>query len=356
MMDTCYDFAIVGAGPAGATLARLLASKFRVLLIDRQRPGQQKCCGGLLAPDAQKAMATMGLGLPAEVLDGPQLFAVNVLDVDGNATAHYQRFYLNMHRGRFDGFLRSLLPENVTFLSDALLLGANLLEDGWQLDCRGAGKRIPFRARYLIGADGAGGKVRSLLGGNHADRLYTTYQRFFDEKHGESVYTAVFDSRISDFYHWVIPKADYSVVGVTVPHGKSAKQGMATLLETLYAFGMPYANCVHEEGTLLRRPRRPGELVLGDEEQNLFLLGEAAGFISPSSAEGISYGLRSALCLGRAILESEEGRWMATYRRGSGSLRGSIGRKVLKLPVMYQPFLRRMAIKSKLLSINVEPL
>jgi|GEM_PF-5650539 len=33
-----YDVAIVGAGPAGATLARLISSKLRVLLVDKRRP------------------------------------------------------------------------------------------------------------------------------------------------------------------------------------------------------------------------------------------------------------------------------------------------------------------------------
>lgn len=57
-----YDVAIVGAGPAGSTLARLIGSKLRVLLVDKRRPTdinkneyqKSKCCGGLLAPDAQK--------------------------------------------------------------------------------------------------------------------------------------------------------------------------------------------------------------------------------------------------------------------------------------------------------------
>ena len=71
-----FDITIVGGGPAGATLARLLAAKYNVLLVDKRALNRthddEKCCGGLLAPDAQKVLARLGLGIPQQVLTGPQ--------------------------------------------------------------------------------------------------------------------------------------------------------------------------------------------------------------------------------------------------------------------------------------------
>ena len=74
-----YDVAIVGAGPAGATLARLIGRRYRVLLVDKRRWegdartfASDKCCGGLLAPDAQRMLSSLGLGLPRDVLEDPQ--------------------------------------------------------------------------------------------------------------------------------------------------------------------------------------------------------------------------------------------------------------------------------------------
>jgi flavin-dependent dehydrogenase len=73
-----YDVAIIGAGPAGATLARLIGDQYKVLLIEKRRlPDQSegfsaiKCCGGLLAPDAQMMLSKLGLGLPKSVLEDP---------------------------------------------------------------------------------------------------------------------------------------------------------------------------------------------------------------------------------------------------------------------------------------------
>jgi flavin-dependent dehydrogenase len=78
-----YDVAIIGAGPAGATLARLIGKKYKVLLIDKRQLidlpesfSSRKCCGGLLAPDAQRMLSKLGLGLPKSVLEEPQLFVV----------------------------------------------------------------------------------------------------------------------------------------------------------------------------------------------------------------------------------------------------------------------------------------
>jgi flavin-dependent dehydrogenase len=45
-----YDIAIIGAGPAGSTLARLVAERYRVLLVDKRqldgkasKPWHQQC-------------------------------------------------------------------------------------------------------------------------------------------------------------------------------------------------------------------------------------------------------------------------------------------------------------------------
>jgi len=56
-MINLYDIAIIGLGPAGATLARLLDRKYKVVAIDKKYSRITKCCGGLLSPDAQKILA-----------------------------------------------------------------------------------------------------------------------------------------------------------------------------------------------------------------------------------------------------------------------------------------------------------
>ena len=109
-----FDIAIIGAGPAGATFARL-ASKtgLSVFLADGQSEISRKPCGGLLAPDAQNVLAGMKLTLPKEILVDPQIFSVKVYDAKTRLTRLYPRRYLNMDILRFDRWLISLIPDTV---------------------------------------------------------------------------------------------------------------------------------------------------------------------------------------------------------------------------------------------------
>ena len=56
-----YDIAIIGAGPAVYPLARFLNKNYKILIMDRRdlidkENEKMKCCGGLLAPDAQQML------------------------------------------------------------------------------------------------------------------------------------------------------------------------------------------------------------------------------------------------------------------------------------------------------------
>ena len=109
-----YDVLIVGAGPAGSTLARMLGGRGRrILLLNGQTPGKPKVCGGLLAPDAQKVLAAFDLTLPKSVLVDPQIFSVKTIDAEADLVRYYSRFYINADRGKFDDWLRSLVPQDV---------------------------------------------------------------------------------------------------------------------------------------------------------------------------------------------------------------------------------------------------
>jgi geranylgeranyl diphosphate/geranylgeranyl-bacteriochlorophyllide a reductase len=354
-----YDVVIVGAGPAGATLARLVGRSLRTLLLERRPPGagplgarQAKCCGGLLAPDAQRALAALGLGLPREVLVGPQLFAVRAIDVASGRERHYARSYVNVDRGRLDAWLRSLVPPEVEVRPGSRFVALrDEGGDGVAVEVETQGGRRTERARLVVGADGAASGVRrQALPGACEPATYLAVQEWFEARRAEPCYTAVFDPGVTDFYGWAIPKADRIVVGAALRPGPGALTGFARLVRTLADFGVRFGRSLGREGTMLYRPRRPSHVALG--AGRVALVGEAAGLVSPSSAEGVSSALRSASALAAALAPGIDG-WASRYRAEVAALRRAILLKNLKAPILYTAALRRAVLATGIGAIAV---
>jgi geranylgeranyl reductase len=353
-----YDIVIVGGGPAGATLARLVGRRHRTLLVERRPPGppvpgarRAKCCGGLLAPDAQRALAALGLGVPHGVLAGPQLFAVRAIDAGSGRERHYQRSYVNVDRGRFDAWLRSLVPPEVELRAGARLTGLRRDGDAVAVQLESPGGIAIERARLVVGADGAASRVRKeALPGAPEPATYLAVQEWFEARRADPCYTAVFDPAVTDFYGWAIPKADLLVVGAALAPGPDAPERFARFLRRLAGLGIAFGRSLGREGAMLHRPRLPSHVALGSGR--IALVGEAAGLVSPSSAEGVSYALRSASALAAALASGIDG-WTERYRAGTAPLRRSLLLKSLKAPVLYVPALRRAVMAAGLGTIAV---
>jgi len=354
-----YDIAIIGAGPAGATLARHIGRQYRTLLIDKgpivPSEGQEppaKCCGGLLAPDAQKMLARMGLGLPQDVLVGPQLFAVRTIDVPNRLEQYYQRSYLNIDRGKFDQWLVSLIPSGVDMLPACFFRSLQQDREGVTLHLAQDGKTFSERARIIVGADGAFSLVRKqAFPSRPAPRAYVAIQEWLKADKALPYFTAIFDPEITDFYSWIIPKYDSVIIGSALRPGDTAPGKFERFKKKLRERGFEFGESIEKEGTLLLRPRLTARINTG--RNNVAIIGEAAGWISPSSAEGISYAFRSAVALAGALATGLD-RFQERYARNTGRLRWNILLKNLKAPFMYNPLLRKLIMKSGLKSIDVK--
>ncbi|MCL2337151.1 MAG: FAD-binding protein [Firmicutes bacterium] len=354
-----YDVAIVGAGPAGATLARLIGGKFKVLLLDRRscvapEPKafhKAKCCGGLLAPDAQKMIAILGLGLPKEIIVGPQLFTVRTIDLHHQLEKYYQRFYINIDRRKFDSWLLSLVPDRVD-----LRLGCSfksfVQSDGQlQLHFLQDGQSRVEQARFLIGADGAFSTVRRAAFPAWPEPIkYTAVQEWLRTDQTQPYFTTIFDPAITDFYAWTIPKEEMLLLGAAIPYRHDVNGRFNLLKNKLEAYGVKLGAAVKREGTLLLRPMAANQICTG--AKGVALIGEAAGWISPSSAEGLSYAFKSALLCARS-LSRETPDFARSYRRQATAMFTNIGFKNLKSTFMYQPGLRKIIMLSGLLTMDV---
>jgi geranylgeranyl reductase len=344
-----YDLIIIGAGPSGATLARLVGEKYKILLIDRRRladgaetAASRKCCGGLLAPDAQRMLSRFGLGLPRDVLVDPQLFVVRTIDIPRRQERFYQRFYLNMDRQAFDRWLVGMVPPGVECRFGCRLRTYAAESGGFRVEIAERGRRVVEKARILVGADGAWSRVRWQLDGRPiALAAYTAIQEYLEADGSQPYFSALFDPALTDYYCWTIPKNGCLVVGGAF-RPKTAGQNFARLKERLLCLGYRWGKTLRREAAFLQRPRNRRHLSAG--QWGIALLGEAGGWISPSSAEGFSYAFRSALALAEALHPGLDGfEWR--YRRNLRPLVWNIFLKNLKARAIFHPAIRNLALR-----------
>lgn len=344
-----FDIAVIGGGPAGATLARLLDKRFRVLLIDDKSDAPEsfhKPCGGLLSPDAQKAFAEFDLTLPKDILVDPQIFSVRTIDLGKRLERHYQRFYINLDRHKFDLWLKSLVPRNVVQFNGKCL---KITQNGdFSLFCKSDGKEQTFTAKRIVGADGANSIVRRYLYPKKKIRRYTAIQQWFPESNAKPFYSCVFDPETSGCCSWTISKDNFLIYGGAFDV-KNSRASFERQKKRLEDYGINLGEPLKTEACVVLRPKSPFDICAG--KNGAFLVGEAAGLISPSSLEGISFAVNSAKYLADALNRGKN-----EHKRYSKRLiryRAKILIKIMKCPFMYNPTLRRIVMKSGLKSIKI---
>ncbi len=357
-----FDIAIIGGGPAGATLARMVATrmgeKCKILLVDRRRLTQEvdvgsfrKCCGGLVAPDAQKMLARMGLALPKSVLVGPQIFAVRTIDLSVGLERYYQRFYINIDREKFDRWLVSQIPDNAEIMDDCLFKSYEQSGNGYRLKLLYKGKIIERTVRIIIGADGAFSQVRKqAFGEKKWPKRYISIQKWYKSQKTSPYFGAIFDPEITDFYSWIIPKEDLLILGAALEMGENVHQKFELLKLKLENFGYQFGEETKKEGAFILRPLNLGQINTG--KAGILLIGEAAGWISPSSAEGLSYAFRSAMILADSINQGFTG-LDSRYKRRCRKLFANVLLKNVKSPAMYGQRLRQLVLRSGIESLDV---
>lgn len=326
-----FDVVVVGAGPAGCMAARKLGAKMRVLLVDSSALPRSKPCGGALNPYSWEFLGQFKP--PQRLFLDPQEVKFRWVDVGSRLNRVTKLEFKNVSREAFDAWLLSLLPDQVEVRDRTRLLNCKQNCKSTELRLATPEGELTVSARYVIGADGALSQVRRNILGEDSP-TYSCIQDWVERPASMPPY---FDCmRIKEVghghaYSYSVPKGDEALIGsVFYPGATSQKATHGKVMQCLRD-DMGIGATLRRESAAALQVRSGRDVVLG--EKNVLLTGEAAGFISPTSGEGISYALTTGDMCAEAILSQRDDA-LARYREASAPAARNIARKARKLALL----------------------
>ena len=303
MTKDFFDTIVVGGGPAGATAAHELAQKGRaVLLVDRE--GRTKPCGGAIPPRAVRDFDIPPHMLTARIAAARMVSPSNkTVDMEITGTG-----YVGMvDRDEFDPWLRQRAAEAGATRIAGTFTGATQNDDGTvtvQIREKGDDKAVrEYKARTLIGADGANSPVRrAVFGPNVKPPFVFAYHEIVrspdtaNDNFNPTRCDVIYKGEISpDFYGWIFPHGPATSIGCgSAVKGYDLRAATRRLREQA---GLADCETIREEGAPL--PLKP--LKRWDNGRNVLLAGDAAGIVAPSSGEGIYYAMLGGQLAAEAV-------------------------------------------------------
>ena len=159
------------------------------------------------------------------------------------------------------------------------------------------------------------------------------------------------DSKRTDCYSWALMKDGKFIFGGAYPE-RSAKKLFEEQKIELESYGFKFGKELKTEACLVLRPTGNKSFCLGGE--NAFILGEAAGFITPSGLEGISSAILSGVALADAFNQGKDEKTREKlYRKFTKKIRRTICLRLIKSIFMYNPFLRKIVMKLGVTAMQV---
>lgn len=328
-----YGTIVVGAGPAGILAARHAAERAPVLLIDYRELPRSKSCGGMLHELSLETLRPYG-EVPEEIVTTPRTISFRYHDWDRKIRKVTDVEFLNVSRSGFDEWLLGLLPVEVELVQRATLTALEQSSQTVTAAIRVAGEEHVVTADLLIGADGARSKTRRCLDIRDS-ASYVTIQDFVRlngeiEPHFDCIYMRTISDDFA--YAYVVPKGDVAIIGsVFYPHSKRPHELQERIVATLKERLPQLGELVERESAPALYLRSPDDILPG--HGRVLLAGEAGGFMSPTSGEGISYALRTGRDAGIAA-SGDPAEALGRYLELTATLRRDLVRRFRWLPIM----------------------
>ncbi|WP_369204738.1 geranylgeranyl reductase family protein [Streptomyces sp. PU-14G] len=289
-----WDVIVVGAGPAGATAARVAAENgCETLLLERAAVPRYKTCGGGLIG---ASLAALPPGLPLRVRDTAGHFTFALNGRAERTLASRSPTIAMVYRSELDAALTEAAATAGAQVRDSTAL--TVLEEQGDTVTVKTNRGETLRARAVVGADGSASRVARYVGVQCAqvdlalEAEVPVDERTADRWQGRLLMEW---GPLPGSFGWVFPKGDVCTAGVVAARGNP--DALRAYKEDFLArHGLLGPRPLHDTGHLTRCRRPDSPLARG----RVLVAGDAAALVDHWSREGISYALRSGELAGRA--------------------------------------------------------
>ncbi|KAK9684547.1 hypothetical protein RND81_10G217400 [Saponaria officinalis] len=304
--------AVIGGGPAGGCAAETLAKGgIETYLIERKMDNCKPCGGAI-------PLCMVGeFDLPLDIIDRRvtkmKMISPSNVAVDIGRTLKPHEYIGMVRREVLDAYLRDRAAASGATVINGLFLKMDIPKSpnapyklyytSYDSKTGGVGVKETLEVDAIIGADGANSRVAKNIGAGDYEYAIAFQERIKipDSKmtyYEDLAEMYVGDDVSPDFYGWVFPKCDHVAVGTgTVTHKSDIKKfQLATRARAMDKI---------EGGKIIRveahpipehpRPRRVLDRVA--------LVGDAAGYVTKCSGEGIYFAAKSGRMCAEAIVE-----------------------------------------------------
>jgi menaquinone-9 beta-reductase len=328
-----YDVAIIGAGPAGAVTAWLIAQRrpdLTIVVLEAEAVPRHKPCGEYLSPGGVGVLMRAGLLPVVEAAGARPVAAVAMRCGTTGPRVPFAPVLgwrpqaghgLGVRRECFDGALQEAAASRCTLQRGRRLRAARCVGDGWCLDLSDGGS---MRAGLLIGADGRGSAVRRLAGLDRRPqrRRFALVARARGIPHGDTVEMHL--GPLGQIGLCPLGDGEVNLNLLLAPASTVLLKRLPRerlLRAALLATPSLRDRARHVE---LGPVRATGSLpqgcaaVVGD---HLALVGDAAGFCDPFTGEGMSLALAEAEMLAAAVAAQDLPAYAAAFHATVGRRR-----------------------------------